>query len=57
MSLLNSVVVAATQTHLTAPTWIFPAVAATAFVAFGLIVWSFRDVANRHTNKLGGDQH
>jgi len=57
MSLLNSVVAAATETHLTAPAWIFPAVAATLFVALGFIVWSFRDVANRHTNKLGGDQH
>ena len=57
MSLLNSVVAAATETHLTAPAWIFPAVAATFFVALGFIVWSFRDVANRHTNKLGGDQH
>jgi nitrate reductase NapE component len=54
MSLLNSVVAAATETHLTAPTWIFPLVAATIFVALGFILWSFRDVANRHSDKVGG---
>lgn len=53
MSLLNSVVAAATETQMTTPSWIFPVVAATVFIALGFIVWSFRDVANRHSNKVG----
>jgi nitrate reductase NapE component len=57
MSLLNSVVAAATETTLVTPTWIYPVVAATVFVALGFIVWSFRDVANRHANKVGGADH
>ncbi|MEO7122151.1 MAG: hypothetical protein ABI400_03340 [Lacisediminihabitans sp.] len=57
MSLLNSVVAAATETHLATPTWIYPIVAATIFIALGFIVWSFRDVANRHAGKVGGTDH
>lgn len=57
MSLLNSVVAAATETTLATPTWIYPVVAATIFAALGFIMWSFRDVANRHTNHAPGTDH
>ena len=58
MSLLNSVVAAATETHLIAPAWVFPIIAATAFIALGFITWSFRDVANRHSDRVrGGASH
>lgn len=36
------------------PAWVFPLIAALVFVALGFIVWSFRDVANRHSQKTGG---
>jgi hypothetical protein len=42
---------------------LFPIIAAAAFVALGLITFSFRDVANRHSHKTGpaaphaGDHH
>jgi hypothetical protein len=34
------------------PTWGFPLVAAVVFLTLGVVCWSFRDVANRHTEKL-----
>ena len=46
------------------PNWGFPLIAAIAFFALGYVTWSFRDVANRHAQKLqraeqahGTDQH
>ncbi|WP_349897111.1 hypothetical protein [Parafrigoribacterium soli] len=59
MSLLNSVVAAATETQLVAPTWVFPIVAASAFIALGFITWSYRDVANRHSDRVrsGASHH
>jgi NADH:ubiquinone oxidoreductase subunit K len=32
----------------------FPIIAAAAFVTLGLVTYSFRDVANRHSHKTGG---
>lgn len=32
----------------------FPIIAAVAFLALGLVTYSFRDVANRHQHKTGG---
>lgn len=34
------------------PTWGFPLIGAIAFATLGLVCWSFRDVANRHSQKL-----
>ncbi len=39
------------------PNWVFPVIAAAAFVALGFVVWSFRDVANRHSHKVKGSVH
>lgn len=33
------------------PLLVYPAVAAVLFLALGLVLWSFRDVANRHSAK------
>ncbi|MHB1171720.1 MAG: hypothetical protein ACYCZY_04360 [Lacisediminihabitans sp.] len=52
MSLLNAVVEAAAETHLIAPTWVFPILAAAVFISLGFVIWSFRDVANRHSQKF-----
>jgi hypothetical protein len=52
MSVLTSLVAAA-ETHIELP---FPAVffgviAIVIFIALGLVMWSYRDVANRHPRK------
>lgn len=59
MSLLNSVVAAVAGPQMIAPTWVFPLVAATLFIALGAVTWSFRDVANRHSHKVndGASHH
>jgi hypothetical protein len=36
------------------PNWAFPAIAAAAFLVLGFVTWSYRDVANRHSDKTGG---
>jgi hypothetical protein len=35
------------------PAWGFPLVGAIGFATLGIVCWSFRDVANRHRQKLG----
>jgi len=41
------------------PPLVFGAIALAFFVVLGFVTWSFRDVANRHSNKTGGqgDSH
>jgi formate-dependent nitrite reductase membrane component NrfD len=46
------------------PSWGFPLIGAIVFFSLGYVCWSFRDVANRHAQKLqraeqahGTDQH
>ena len=34
------------------PNWGFPLIAAVGFFVLGYATWSFRDVANRHSQKL-----
>lgn len=56
MSLLSTIVQAAEEAKaaLVFPAWVFPLIAALVFVLLGFIVWSFRDVSNRHREKTGG---
>jgi len=62
MSILN---VLAEQAHeaapLVLPIWAFPLIAFVFFVVAGLVTYSFRDVANRHSDKVGAahahDEH
>jgi uncharacterized integral membrane protein len=56
MSLLHAVVLAEAEAHLELffPAWVFPLIAALIFTALGFIIFSFRDVANRHSHKTGG---
>jgi hypothetical protein len=35
-----------------APPWVFAVVAAAIFTILALVTWSFRDVANRHSDKI-----
>jgi len=42
------------------PPVVFAGIAIVAFTALGFVTWSFRDVANRHSNKTtkaGSDSH
>jgi hypothetical protein len=34
---------------------VFPLIAAGIFTLLGLVAWSYRDVANRHSNKTSGN--
>lgn len=36
------------------PALVFAAISAIVFLALAVVVWSFRDVANRHSQKTGG---
>lgn len=56
MSVLSTIVLAAGEAKLALffPAWVFPLIAAFVFVALGVVVWSFRDVSNRHSHKTGG---
>lgn len=54
-------VLAASEVHvaLPIPTWGYGAIALTVFFALGVVIWSFRDVANRHSHKAapGATEH
>ncbi|TQL47790.1 hypothetical protein FB562_0860 [Homoserinimonas aerilata] len=55
---MSFAVFAAEEAHELAPMvmdviW-FPIIAAAVFVALGVVTYSFRDVANRHSHKTGG---
>ncbi len=56
MSVLSMIVQAAEDTKIALffPAWVFPLISVSVFIALGLVVWSFRDVANRHSQKTGG---
>jgi len=53
-----SLVLAAAEEHvpqaLVMPIWAFPAIAAVFFIVAGVITFTYRDVANRHSHKTGG---
>jgi heme/copper-type cytochrome/quinol oxidase subunit 2 len=54
MFLLNAAVMAEAETKIALflPAWMFPLIAALVFVALGFILYSFRDVANRHSHQF-----
>ena len=44
--------------HLIMPNWAFAAIAAGVFIVLAFISWSYRDVANRHSDKTpAGSEH
>ena len=48
-----------TETHeelapLVAEPWVFAAIAASVVLLLALVVWSYRDVSNRHSDKTAG---
>lgn len=55
MLVLSTIVLAAEEAKIALffPAWVFPLIAAAVFISLGLVVWSFRDVANRHSQMTG----
>jgi len=51
MSFVTAVLAEAGHVELPLPIWAYPAVAFVLFLALGIVLWSFRDVANRHSAK------
>ena len=45
------------EAPLIAPTWVFAVIAASVFILLAIITWSFRDVANRHSDKTSATDH
>lgn len=39
------------------PTYVPGIIAVVVFTILGIVTWSYRDVANRHDHKDGGDSH
>ena len=40
-----------------APPWVFAVIAASIFTILAFVSWSFRDVANRHSDKTSTTDH
>lgn len=58
MSLLATVLAETEElAPLLAPPIVFSLIAVAVFAALGFVTWSFRDVANRHSNKAGKAGH
>ena len=51
MDVLALIVAAAGDGELPMPTWAYGVIAAAVFVALGLVTYSYRNVANRHSHK------
>ena len=51
MSFLNVVLAETAHVALPMPTYLYGLVGLVVFAALGLVVWSYRDVANRHQSK------
>ncbi|HEV7950810.1 MAG TPA: hypothetical protein VGP24_13675 [Glaciihabitans sp.] len=60
MTLIAALVAATTEEHHNAlfmPPIAFGAIAFAAFLVMGVVTWSYRDVANRHSQKFGAGEH
>ena len=56
MSFLTNVLAEAeAHVELPMPTWAYGAIAIVVFIALSFVVWSFKDVANRHSHRSGPD--
>jgi hypothetical protein len=54
MSHLYTLLTEAAPAQLVLPNWAFPAIAVGVFLVLAFVTWSYRDVANRHSDKTGG---
>ncbi|MBI5161470.1 MAG: hypothetical protein HY996_08680 [Micrococcales bacterium] len=53
--LMTLVAAAEEKATLFLPNWAFPLIAAIVFLLLALVVWSYRNVANRHADATGGN--
>jgi hypothetical protein len=51
MSLVTTVLAEAGHVQLPMPTWAYGLIALVIFIALGAVLWTYRDVANRHQAK------
>ncbi|TFD09262.1 hypothetical protein [Cryobacterium sp. TMT1-66-1] len=51
MSFVSAVLTEVEHIALPLPLIVYPVVAAVLFLALGVVLWSFRDVSNRHSGK------
>ena len=53
----QTIALAAAEAHvaLPLPEWAFGTIAIVTFVALGVVTWSYKDVANRHSHRSGPD--
>jgi protein-S-isoprenylcysteine O-methyltransferase Ste14 len=51
MFFLTAVLAEVEHIQLPVPTWVYGLVALVIFAALGFVLWSYRDVANRHNAK------
>jgi hypothetical protein len=57
IALAHSAVLAETKVPLIMPPIAFALIAAGIFLLFGVITWTYRDVANRHAHKAATQYH
>jgi hypothetical protein len=57
MSFLNAVLAEAERVALPMPTFVYGLIALVTFASLGVVVWSYRDVANRHQSKAQAYAH
>jgi len=55
MTFASVFIAEAAQQQLFLPIWAFPTIAALFFIVGAIIVFTYRDVANRHSHKTQGD--
>ncbi len=51
MSFLTAVLAETAHVALPMPTWAYGLIALVLFAALGFVLWTYRDVANRHASK------
>lgn len=57
MHLLATVLLEETKVHTIMPPLAFGAIAFGIFLLFGVVTWTYRDVANRHANRAAAQYH
>ena len=57
LPLLIALVTAEEPAPMIAPAWVFAVIAASVFILLAIVTWSFRDVANRHSDKTSATDH
>jgi putative flippase GtrA len=57
MHLLATVLLADTKVSIIFPSYVFGIIAGCIFLFFGVVTWTYRDVANRHASRAATQYH